>query len=148
MNFIFFVIFSTFIYLSKALCGSQCIKDKIPTGLLSGDIKVVTVNPNINYDISGTITIKNDCEFEIQNFYINPEIKDARWACSPLDYNDSITLTSSIKLVSDNTAKDLIFNVYEGIDGSCHASLLNDCNVFKLYDENWQEIASATIGKK
>jgi len=145
MKIIFFVILSTFIYLSNALCGSQCIRDKIPDGLLTGDIKVTAIDSNINYDIRGTIMINNDCEFEIQNFYVNPEIKDVRWACSPQDNKDSITLTSSLKLVNNNSTSDLIFNVYESINESCHASLLDDCSIFKLFDENWQEIASATF---
>jgi len=143
MKFIFFVILSTFIYLSNALCGSQkCNKDKIPNELLSGDIQGF----DTAYDIGGTIIIKNDCEFQIKNFYVTPEMKKARWTCINTEKIEEGIIISNfiIGTFSKNAPVTLSYDVNEA-ESNCPVSLLDDCKAIALIDQFYRLIAVAPI---
>jgi len=96
MKFIIFTILSAFIYLSNVVkCDYRWNRNNIPNEILSGNIK----SDNNNYNVNGEIIIKNDCEFEIQNFYVNPELENERWVCFPLN-TCSNTIKKLNKLLS------------------------------------------------
>ena len=143
MKFFILIIISTFIYLSNALlCGSQCNRSKTPNGFLSGNIQTI----DKSFDISGTIVIKNDCEFEVQKFSVSPSTGNVNWYCanSPNSF-ESILVAKDVQI--NNVGTSLIYDVYD-IDPFCKVSLLTDCSVFRLIDENYKVLASATLEGK
>ena len=144
MKFFFFVILSTFIYLSNAICGTQCNRDYVPDGVITGNINVI----NTEYDVGGTIVIKNDCEFEIQNFYATPQM-NAQWYCarSHDSFEGILVSRNIVSLFNKNAPTTLSYDIYD-TDPFCHASIFYDCKEFRLMDGD-QLIASAILeGKK
>jgi len=146
MKFVFLVVISTFIYLSNAFCGSQkCNKDKIPNGPLSGDI--IIFDPV--YDVGGTIIVKNDCEFQIKNFYSTTEMKNAKWFCTKSNkLEESIIISRYIIGSFNKKAPVTLYYDLEDIDPSCPVSLLDDCIAIILIDENYHIASAAINGKK
>jgi len=141
MKFFFFVILSTFIYLSNAACGSQCKRELIPDGILTGDIVVI----NNKYDVGGTIVVKNDCEFEIQNFYATPQM-NAKWYCANSEdaYEGILVSNNVVSLFDKNAPTTLNYDIFD-TDPYCHASISQDCKVFRLMSDEYLLIASATL---
>jgi len=151
MKLIFFIILSTFIYLS-ASCGSQCNKNKVPNETLTGNLMQFNffndMNSSNKYNVGGTINIINDCVFEVKNFYAYPEMKNAKWYCiKSLNNNENILISKdNVNSIDKKSAKTVTYDISEA-DKSCPASLINDCPIISLIDEKSQIIASSNIIK-
>jgi len=126
MIFFFFLIISTFIYLSNAVdCATHCNRDNIPSGPIVGVIK--------SNSVSGIIVVKNDCEFEVQNFSIRSTIENVDWVCATSSGSEGVIAVRDVTL--NNASTTLSYDVYN-TNPDCHVSLLSDCLSIRLVDRN------------
>ncbi len=152
MKLIFFIILSTFIYLSAGDCGSKCDRNKFPTNF-SFPIPIIPHNSNMvknnsnNYHAGGTISIINDCVFKIINFYVYPEINDAKWYCIKSFAEKRILLSEeTVSTIEKESSKTITYDITKATS-SCPVSLIDECQIISLMDDNNTIIASANVMK-
>jgi len=114
---------------------------KVPNTVLSGKLTVI----DVSYQVTGTITIENDCVFNVKGFSINKAGDELKWYGAPANSNEGTLLSKDI-VASPASTTDLSYNI-ENTDQFCHASLLDDVDIFRLMDKNFKLIAQATINK-
>jgi len=132
-------------------CGSECDPSKGLNGkTYQKDLVLVAVqdnkDPNIHYKVGGTIVVKDDCHFEVQNFYVDPSPRNAFWTCNKKGENEGVRLMGedeTVAAVNPAAPVTLSYDVHYKPNAFCQASLLNDCYDYSLYDDSWQLIATA-----
>jgi len=132
-------------------CGSECDASLGLNGkTYMGDLKLVAVqdnkDPNIKYKVGGTIVVKDDCNFEVQNFYVDPQPRNAFWTCNRKGEENGMRLIGegeSVSAVNPAAPQNLSYNVHDKPNAFCQASLIYDCADYGLYDDSWQLIAVA-----
>jgi len=129
---------------------SECDINRVPDGVRSGSLKLIAIvdnqNASIKYKVAGDVVIKNDCEFEVQNFYAYPALKNAGWYCAKNGSKEGTRVSDEnnpVPQIDENQPTTLSYN--SNINPFCHASLLDDCDVMRLMDQNFQTIAEAQI---
>jgi len=130
-------------------CGSECQAGRTPNTVLSGDVRLVAVvdkdDASIKYKCGGQLIIQDDCHFTLDNFYVYPQPKNAKWSCSGPS-NSGIGLTNPEKTfiseVNPDSPTSITYDISD-VNTFCHASLIDDCKDFTLVDENWQVICNA-----
>jgi len=133
----------------KPNCGGLCDRNKTPSSVLSGNIDLIAVvdkdDSNIRYKVGGTVVVENDCSFRVENFYLDPQPKDATWHCVGPN-NSGIAISKEIvNAVNPDAPQTFTYDV-EKTDLFCHAALIDDCTEYVLMDKNWQTIGRAVIG--
>ena len=67
------------------------------------------MDPSIKYKVGGTVEIVNDCIFNVNNFYITPAPKQARWFC---DNNSLDNIMLSKEYISGSATNiDISYNI-------------------------------------
>jgi len=128
-------------------CGHRCHPGKNPSTVLSGDLKRV----DVSYQCGGKVVILDDCNFQVENFYLSPEPeKPAKWSCKGPGYEGlSLTHTSMITVnaVDPNAPATLSYDINNTMyDDFCHAALIEDCQDFILaYEEDGHVICQASV---
>jgi len=150
----FFTLVATLITVTTSVlgqyCGNKCDPSKTPNGVFSAPLEIVTKvdknNPSILYEIGGTVTIKDDCHFTVENFYMFPGSASAKWMGAKIGSGEGINLSteSEIPAIDPNQPQTMTYDV-SSVNVFCPVSLLNDVGRIQLLDSNYQLLAYADV---
>jgi len=132
-------------------CSPQkCDASKKPSAALSAPLQLVAVvdqnNPNIKYEIGGTVVINDDCHFTVENFYMFPGTTSGKWMGAKIGSTEGMALTpdGSVSAIDPNQPQTLSFDV-SNVNPFCHAALLDYVGRISLVDSNYQLLAVADV---
>lgn len=131
-------------------CGTKCDASKVPNEVLSAPLQLVAIvdqnNPSIKYQIGGTVIIKDDCHFTVENFYMFPGTLSAKWMGAKIGATEGINLSKdgAVSAIDPNQPQTLSFDVSD-VNIFCPASLLSDVGRIQLLDSNYQLLAYADV---
>jgi len=136
-------------YAETPYCGSKCNPSKKPNGELRAKIDLVAqqdLKMGYGYQVGGEIVIKDDCTFTTENFFLYPQANDAFWTCNLNGKEQGVGLTDqgTVNAVNPTTPQNFDYDVSKrnGYE-FCPVALLTDCYDFKLFDKDYQLIATA-----